>query len=376
MLQIVDRYLIVEVAKTFLAIIFVLVLIVASLLFLRTLEEVNLGAMTGGVVLRFLGLQLISDIASLLPPAYFIAVLATLSRFARDSELIALSACGIGPRRVYAALLLVGVPIALATAWFSLVLQPRAAEGIAEIRYQQNEQASQIAGLKAGRFYVEDGGRLVVYIGAITKERGLERVFILDRREASSRLVLSETGRHRVEESTGDRLVTLSNGYRFDGVPGEARFLIGRFDSYQVRIRSSGGERRSIPKRSAAPTRSLLGTGRVEDRAELEHRLSAPIAILVLALIAVPLVAISPRQRATGRLLLAFLAYFSFFNLQRLAESWLAGGTTPSWLGSLWHQALVLGLVYLVLAPESLWFRRLRARLGAGRAGPKPETAT
>jgi lipopolysaccharide export system permease protein len=364
MLQIVDRYLIIEVLKTFLAIVFVLLLIVASLLFLRTLEEVNLGAMTGGVVLRFLGLQLVSDTASLLPPAYFIAALATLSRFARDSELIALTACGIGPRRVYGALLLVAVPIALVTAWFSLILQPQASAGIAEIRYQQNEQASQIAGLRAGRFYVEDRGHLVVYIGGVTRERGLERVFILDRRETTTRLVVSETGRHGIEDPTGDHIVTLSNGHRFDGNPGEAEFLIGRFDTYQVRIRGSGAERRAISKRSGAPSLSLLGTGDVEDQAELEHRLSAPIAIFVLAVIAVPLVAISPRQRTSGRLLLAFLAYFSFFNLQRLAESWLASGTTPPWIGSLWHQALVLGLVYLVLAPESLWYRRLRERLG------------
>ncbi len=364
MLQIVDRYLIFEVLKTFLAIVFVLLLIVASLLFLRTLEEVNLGAMAGGLVLRFLGLQLVSNVASLLPPAYFIAVLATLSRFARDSELIALTACGIGPRRVYGALLLLGVPIALVTAWFSLVLQPSASASIVEIRYQQNEQASQIAGLRAGRFYVEDRGQLVIYIGAITKERGLERVFVLDRRGTTTRLVVSTTGRHGVEEATGDHLVTLSNGHRFDGNPGEAQFLIGRFDQYQVRIRGSGAERHSTAKRSAAPSGGLLGTGNPEDQAELEHRLSAPIAIFVLAVIAVPLVAISPRQRAAGRLLLAFLAYFSFFNLQRLAESWLANGTTPPWLGSLWHQALVLGLVYLVLAPESLWLRRLRERFG------------
>lgn len=365
MLQIIDRYLIAEVVKTFLAIVFVLVLIVASVLFLRTLEEVNLGAMSGAVVLRFLGLQLVGDLASLLPPAYFIAVLATLSRFARDSELIALSACGIGPLRVYGALLLMGLPIALVTAWFSLVLQPDAVAGIMEIRYQQNEQASQIAGLRAGRFYVEDGGRLVVYIGGITAERGLERVFILDLRDATTRLVLSETGRHAVEETTGDRLVTLSKGHRFDGTPGEGRFLIGSFDNYQVRIRSSGVERHTTSKRSATPTRSLLGTGTLEDRTELERRLAAPLSILVLALIAVPLVAVSPRQRATGRWLLAFLAYFSFFNLQRLAESWLVKGGTPPWLGSLWYQALVLALVYLVLAPESLWFRQLRARLMA-----------
>ena len=369
MLQIVDRYLIVEVLKTFLAIVSVLVLIVASMLFLRTLEEVNLGAMTAGVVLRFLGLQLISNVASLLPPAYFIAALATLSRFARDSELIALTACGVGPGRVYRALLLTGLPIALMTAWFSLVLQPDAAAGIAQIRYQQNEQASQIAGLRAGRFYVEDGGRLVVYIGEITRERGLGRVFILDRRGGLGRLVVSETGRHRVEESTGDNLVTLSNGHRFDGNPGEAQFMIGRFDEYQVRIRSSGGEPRSIPKRSAAPSMTLLGTGQTQDQAELERRVSAPIAIFTLAVIAVPLVALSPRQRTSGRLGLAFLAYFSFFNLQRLAESWLANGTTPPWLGSLWYQVLVLGLVYLVLAPESLWYRRIRERL---HGGPRP----
>lgn len=364
--QIVDRYLILEVLKTFAAIVLVLVLILASMLFLKTLEELNLGAMSGGLVLRFLGLEIVSDIASLLPPAYFIAVLAALSRLARDSELIALTACGVGPRRVYGALLLMALPIGVITGVFSLVIQPRAAAGIAEIRYQQNEQASQVAGLRAGRFYVEDGGHLVVYIGAITRERGLERVFILDRREAVTRLVVSETGRHRLEDSTGDHLVTLAEGHRFDGQPGEASFLIGSFDQYQVRVRSSGSERRSVPKRSAAPTRTLWGSGRVEDRAELEKRLASPIAIVVLAVIAVPLVAISPRQRASGRFALAFLAYFSFFNLQRLAEGWLANGTTPPWLGSLWYQVLVLGLVYLVLIPETFWFRRLRDGLRGG----------
>jgi hypothetical protein len=75
----------------------------------------------------------------------------------------------------------------------------------------------------------------------------------------------------------------------------------------------------------------------------------------VLTIIAIPLVALSPRQRSSGRLLLAFLAYFSFFNLQRLAENWLATGVTPMWLTSFWYQILILGMVYLGAAPrESL----------------------
>lgn len=370
MLQIVDRYLLTEVLKTFLTIVFTLMLIVASMLFLRTLEEVSLGALNADLVLRFLGLQIVRDTSSLLPPAFFIAALAALSRLARDSELIALNACGIGPRRVYRALLMLAVPVALLTGWFALSLQPWAASGIAKIRLEQKEQAAQVAGLQAGRFYVEEEGNLVVYVGALDREKGLERVFILDRRDDATRVVVSETGRHRLDEPTGDHLVTLANGHRFDGNAGQGAYMMGDFGEYQIRLRNSGGVRRATNKRSTAPTPELLRSFGIEDRAELEHRISAPLAIFTLMVVAVPLVAISPRQRTSGRLFLAFIAYFSFFNLQRLAESWLAAGVTPPWLTSLWYQALILALVYAVLIPDGLWYKRMRARVTRGRASP------
>ena len=363
MIQTIDRYLIVEVLRTFLAIVLVLLLIVASMLFLRTLEEVNLGALNAGLVLRFLGLQLQRDMSSLLPPAFFIATLAALGRLARDSELIALESCGIGPGRVYGALLLLALPVAGVTGWFALYLQPAAAAGIVEIRLQQREQAAQIAGLQAGRFYVQEQGNMVVYIGGIAEGRTLERVFLLDRREDKARVVVSDSGIHRRDGESGDHVVTLRDGHRFDGNPGEGAFLIGAFGEYQIRIRGNGSEGRTVTKRSTTPTPELIGTGDPADQTELEHRIGAPLAVLVLALAAVPLVAISPRQRTSGRLFLAFLAYFAFFNLQRLAEGWLAGGVTPPWLGSLWYQFVVLAVVYLALVPDSHWFRHLRERL-------------
>jgi lipopolysaccharide export system permease protein len=370
MLQIVDRYLLSEVLKTFLAIVFTLMLIVASMLFLRTLEEVSLGALNADLVLKFLGLQLVRDTSSVLPPAFFIAALAALSRLARDSELIALHACGVGPGRVYRDLLVLAVPVALLTGWFAVTLQPWAASGIAAIRLEQKEQAAQVAGLQAGRFYVEDEGKLVVYIGAIDRTKGLERVFILDRRDQTTRVVVSDRGRHRLDEPTGDHLVTLIQGHRFDGNAGQGNYLIGDFDEYEIRLRTDGAARPTANKRSTASTLDLLRSPDIEDRTELEHRLSAPLAIFTLAILAVPLVNISPRQRTSGRLFLAFIAYFSFFNLQRLAESWLAAGVTPPWLTSLWYQALILALVYAALTPGSLWQKRLRERLIPARRLP------
>ena len=59
---------------------------------------------------------------------------------------------------------------------------------------------------------------------------------------------------------------------------------------------------------------------------------------------------------------LAFLTYFSFFNLQRLAANWFETGVTPSWLGSLWYQGLILVLVLAILLPENRWIRRLMRR--------------
>ena len=109
-------------------------LITLSLLFLRTLEEVNVGALNGNLVLRFLGLQILRDLASLLPPAFFLAVLVALGRMARDSELIAIAASGMGPGRIYSALAYVVLPLALVTAWFALDMQPWAAAQIQRIR--------------------------------------------------------------------------------------------------------------------------------------------------------------------------------------------------------------------------------------------------
>jgi lipopolysaccharide export system permease protein len=116
-------------------------------------------------------------------------------------------------------------------------------------------------------------------------------------------------------------------------------------------------------KRATFKTADLIHSHDLDDRSELEYRIGCPLAIFTLTLAAVPLTSTSPRQRAPGRMLLAFLTYFSFFNLQRLAGHWLETGATPTWLTSLWYQPLIILVILAVLLPESRWLRRLLARL-------------
>src|SRR3546814_8269688 len=68
----------------------------------------------------------------------------------------------------------------------------------------------------------------------------------------------------------------------------------------------------SSSKRKIEPTGRLLGTGDPQDRAELQWRVGAPIAVLVLTLLAVPLSYIRPRQGRYGKLVIGILAYLIY----------------------------------------------------------------
>ena len=92
MLPILDRYLISEVLKSLLKIVVVVVLIVGGQIFIRYLGKVASGMVAHDVVLTMLGLELSREIGIILPPAFFFAVLSTLGRMYKDSEMTALFA--------------------------------------------------------------------------------------------------------------------------------------------------------------------------------------------------------------------------------------------------------------------------------------------
>lgn len=362
MFGIVDRYILSEILKVFTAILGIFLLIILSMLFLRTLEEVNVGALGSDLVMRFVGFQIAREASSLIPPAFFISILIALGRMSRDSELIALSACGLGAGRIYRSLFYLVLPVALLTAWFSFTVRPLVVSEIQKMRHQRNDQVQQISGIKPGRFYQQAQGLITVYVEKIKDNKELHNIFIHDRRQDRTRIVTSKVGLRRIDETSGDQFVTLRKGHRYEGIPGQSDYSVGTFERYNMRIESAEFNDFQSPKRASFRTKELLGSEDLQERAELQRRIGGPLAVITLTLLTIPLTSKSPRQRAGGRMFLAFLTYFSFFNLQRLAEHWFETGVTPDWLGSLWYQALVLVLVLAILLPERRWLRWLRRR--------------
>ena len=127
-------------------------------------------------------------------------------------------------------------------------------------------------------------------------------------------------------------------GNAFEGVPGSAQFRIVRFAEHvvPVQVPMSSDTIRNI---EARPSAALLNSSDQAERAELQWRIATPLMCLVLALIAVPLARLRPRQGRYARIWLALLIFLLYSQLISVGKVWIARGTLPPVLGLWWTHA-------------------------------------
>jgi lipopolysaccharide export system permease protein len=102
----------------------------------------------------------------------------------------------------------------------------------------------------------------------------------------------------------------------------------------------------------------LLASQALADRAELHWRLSFPLSLFVLALIAVPLSRTSPREGRYARLGIALFIYVIYVELLAISRLWVERAVISDDVGLWWVHAVVMLLGLLMLARESGWFVR------------------
>lgn len=80
----------------------------------------------------------------------------------------------------------------------------------------------------------------------------------------------------------------LDDGYRYDGNPGLADYRAIKYDTYGVLLPKPEVSN-EVTDRDAMPTSSLMGSTDVRAIAELQWRISMPLLVFIVTLIAVPL---------------------------------------------------------------------------------------
>lgn len=347
----VQRYVLREVVQTWLAVTGVLVAIVLANELSRVLGQAADNHFGRHVVLGLIALGAVMNLSIVVPVGLLLSIVLALGRLYHDSEMAALQACGVGPTRLLPPLLGFALLIAIGLGWLTFVQVPRA-DRESQLLRQRALKEAQFGQLDAGRFRSFAGGDAVFYAERIDGAGVLHNVFL--ERESAGRVevAVAETATYAPIGTDGMRLVRLFDGRRYEGVPGRADFRVIRFHEHGIPVAAPPGIAGTTDP-DTRPTAELLASLGPAEVAQLEFRSSSPIMALLLALIALPLSRLRPRQGRYLRVGVAIVVFFVYSNLLSLAKVWLEKGQISPWIGVWWIHALALGLGLFLLFRES-----------------------
>ena len=317
---------------------------------IRLLGEAAQGEIAPEAVVALLGFSSLNYIPTLLSLSTFVAILLSLSRCYRDSEMVVWFASGQSLLAWVRPVMVFVFPLLVAIAVLSLFVSPWALSQSAQYRGQL-ESRKDAGQASPGAFQESSSGELVVFVEAASEEAGeVNNVFVSSMQHQRLGVTMAATG-HQEIAPNGDRFIVLENGRRYEVEPGSPEFRILEYARYAIRIETR--EARGIEKSPKnTPTLELLASDQPRYRAELLSRISVPVSTIVLALLAIPLSFVNPRAGRSANLLLALFSYMIYHNLLVVSQAWVASGRISFFTG-----AVAVHLLMTCLLPLMFFLR-------------------
>lgn len=362
MASVLPNYLRREISRMLLAITILLVVVTFSGLLTDVLNKISRGQFPPGLLVSQMVLRIPQALVILLPLAGFLAVMLAYSRLYRDAEMAVLRGSGFSEMRLLGPALTVGIVLAVALALIALLLSPVSRRVAAEMIEQANKRVL-IAGLEPGRFVEVGSSGTVVYIGHMEGWNLGDVLMVRRLPEGEESVVRGRSG--SVEQRADGRIsvLHLKDGERVDLYGATDEVQRAAFSEAEVllpdRLRPARNDPASLELRDLA---ELVQSTDPAAQAEFHARMGAPIQLLLLVLLAVPMARAAPRESRYDRLIIGFLLFVTYSVVLYLSKGLLALGKTPLWLGLWWVHAL---FALVVLA---LWWPLLRSHLAGRRA--------
>ncbi|MBV8033114.1 MAG: LPS export ABC transporter permease LptF [Betaproteobacteria bacterium] len=326
---------------------------------IRLLGDAAGGKIPSDAVVAFMGFFALGALPVLLSLTMFIAVLLTLTRSWRDSEMVIWFSAGLPLTAWLKPVMLFALPQIAVITVLSLFISPWAAE-MGE-QYQSRLSArDDVSRVDPGVFGETGGKDRVFFVESVSGDKSnVQNVFVASTQQQRQGVSMSRSG-HTETAPNGDRFIVLENGRRYEGTPGEAQYRVTEFDRYAARIEAKESEKPALTQKTlntwgliVAPSNPNLG--------ELMWRIGVPISALLLALLAIPISFVNPRAGRSANLLFALFTYVVYSNLLSIAQARIAQGrlefSTGWWIV---HAGMAALLVFMFAQRMQL----IRLRLG------------
>lgn len=293
--------------------------------------------------------QSVNIFTLLLPIGFFLGIVFAFGRLYKDHEVSVMNACGMGYWQFYKSILFVILPVFILNAFTSVWLNSsvqRSAQSIVS----NSKNVHEFNQVKAGQFNQSKSGAHVFFMESISEDKlVLNNVIISQSTEKIRALETAKSGRHKIDEVTGDLFLVVGPGERTELELGKKNVKVIQFEQHGILIAKKVASDSYRVREREKPPALLWHSTELHDKVELLWRISIPFVLLVLALLAVPLSYIAPRKGQFGKIGYALLVYIAYFNLMAFGRSQLEQGNIPLVFNFWWIHLIFIGLTILLL---------------------------
>jgi lipopolysaccharide export system permease protein len=357
-----------ELARSFGVTLVVILTIVLTMMLIRTLGQAAGGNVAPQDVMLLMAYASLAQLPTMMTLSLFIAVVASLGRMYRESEMTIWFSSGIGLSRFVKPVLSMSSPILLLVIVLELIIWPWGNQNSAQLRerYQKRSDLSRVA---PGQFQSSRDGASVFFIERDSKdERTGRNVFILSNKDKTESVTTASRG--HIELTDTDRFLVLSQGQRNEANSATAERSRATFEQYRILADSQVLRSADQLKPKATPTLDLLRAPSPANDGELTWRIGMSLACFNMVLLGLGLAATNPRRANNWNLLFALLSFVVYFNLIGLSQGWVSNGRTSMGvaLGAVHGSIFLLALALMWLRDQGncIGFRRRQpAKVGA-----------
>ena len=346
------KYILRNLVTLFLAIIFILGLVVFGNQFVLMVQESIERGIPIQELMPLVSFNMIRDVPLILTLSLFLAIVITISRLYKNSEAIVMNSLGLGDKHFIVFIQPLVISSFLIIFFLTIYAVPWAKQQ-KNIMEEETRNASEFSFITEGEFEQFKQGEIVFYtskskaldtVGA----QNMEEIFIYASDNGKPVIVLASEAIKYIDPQSNSIYLRLKDGVRYQGIPSNKNKNILNFDLYDLEI-VSGELQKSVAiysKIEGKSTLELLKQGGVLANAELQWRISQPITVLILSVIGVFLGKASPRSGKGINLLIGVVVFMIYYNSLLAAKSAIELGQINSILG-LWvvHFLVILLLI-------------------------------
>jgi len=323
----------------------ILLTVTLSNKFVNLLVKSARGDMPIMLVMKVILLYLPNLFTLMAPVALFISILITHSKMHANGELTVLLSTGYSWRQLLKLTSYQALAVSFMVGLGSLQINAQI-EDLRDYILQKNQVEAFVQAIIPGQF-VSAGGKYVIYVEDVLENNNLKNIFIAQQparlHQADNDLIMVAKKASIKSQARGSEVfVKLISGQRIQGRAGSANLQVVSFKEYGKSINSAI----DLQPKKAKGTYELLFSRKAEDKAELHWRLALPLVAYIMALIAIPLAYVGPRQSRAHRIFPGILVFIAYYNLLILAKRLITTSAYPAFVGMWWVHLLFIAIFY------------------------------